>query len=375
MIPALIGPCIYCGRPADGREHWLPASLGSVRGDVTLFDRICANCNGELGRTVDQEFARTGLVGYMRAAHAIVPGGGDGPGPFYYRAGAAQPPTELRIPDPEGRYDVLAEARPHPDQEGEFVATAIRQIVFRQADGTISLLAFPRAWTGGILRESIRRRALENAEPIELYLDDDETPDSAALRAVLRAAIPNMPNVKCWYGGNSDAIVTHRGEMRAGVSITYIRAIAKLGFHYFLKFSNLYRGSEPEFDAVRAFIRNGDGNWRQFVQLVANPFVPQLAEARPGRPAHFLMTQLDDRVAVAGIHLFVTRMMPPASLVRLGASPRRIVGPPVLTAHQVRYLAVDAVCDDGHVAELEAIDVTARRIVPVQLRIDQRQGQ
>jgi hypothetical protein len=60
--------------------------------------------------------------------------------------------------------------------------------------------------------------------------------------------------------------------------MTYIRALAKLGFHYFLKFSNLYRGSEPEFGPIRAFIRNGDANWRQFVQLMANPFVPQLAK-------------------------------------------------------------------------------------------------
>lgn len=374
MLPAHLGPCIYCGQPANGREHWLPASLGSVQGDVTLFDRICTPCNIDLGHTVDQEFARTGLVGYMRAAHAVVPGGGAGPGPFYYRAGAAQPPTQLRIPDPEGRYEVLAEARPHPEQEGQFIAAAIRQIIFRTQDGVIAQLAFPRAWTADILRGAIRQRGLEAAEPVELYLDDDETPDSAELRAVLFVAIPNMPTVKCWYGGSSDAIVTQRGELRAGISITYIRALAKLGFHYFLKYSNLYRGSEQEFAAIRAFIRNGDGNWRQFVQLMANPFVPQLGDARPARPVHFLMTQLDERVAVAGIHLFVTRMMPPASLVRLGPSPRRIVGAPILTAHQVRYLALDQVCDGGHVAELEAIDVTARRIVPVQLRIDQRPG-
>lgn len=363
-----LGPCIYCGQPADGKEHWLPASLGGVDGDVTLIDRLCTDCNTELGRTVDQEFSRTGLVGYMRAAHEIQGRSDGGPGPFYYKAASATPPTQLKIPSPDGSYEVLAQARRDPARHGEFVASAIRQIIFKRADATIDQLAFPRAWTANILRQAIAQHGLKDAAPFELYLDDDETPDSKHVKDVLYAAIPSMPSVKCWFGGNSEAVIRQRGEMRAGISVAYIRAIAKLGFHYFLRFSNLYRGSEPEFAAVRSFIRNGTGSWRNFVQLVSPPFVPQLQTMRPARPMHFIMSRVDEQVALAGVHLFVAPNMPPASLVRLGRSPRRTIGPPLLSAHQVRYLTPEEAAG-GHVAKLESIDVTERRIIPVRLRV------
>jgi len=50
-----MGPCIYCGAPADSKEHWLPRSFGVIKGADTLQDRLCAGCNRALGQELDQE--------------------------------------------------------------------------------------------------------------------------------------------------------------------------------------------------------------------------------------------------------------------------------------------------------------------------------
>jgi hypothetical protein len=32
----ILAHCIYCTRPPDGEEHWLPRSLGTFRGNSLL---------------------------------------------------------------------------------------------------------------------------------------------------------------------------------------------------------------------------------------------------------------------------------------------------------------------------------------------------
>jgi len=66
-----VGACIYCGAPADAKEHWLPSGLGRFKGYEPLLDRLCTPCNETLGRDVDEEFLRTGEIGFQRATYTL----------------------------------------------------------------------------------------------------------------------------------------------------------------------------------------------------------------------------------------------------------------------------------------------------------------
>ena len=277
-----VGACIYCGGPDDGKEHWLPRSLGAIKGAGTLLDRLCNGCNNALGK-VDEELARTGTTGWLRAVHGIE--GRSGPSqvsPFSYRAMSAEQPTVLKMPDPTGVHQVLGEAV--PDAERGHVAQQIRQLVFRRADSSRECVPFPRAWTSEQVKRAVQERHLEEAELIEVYLDVDEIPESENMRGVLREVFGKV-EVPCWYGENEPGSVG-RVEIAAGITPNYLRAVAKVAFHYFLWVSNLCRGDEREFAAVRDFIRNGVGDGRAFVQIRNEPVIPQFRTHVPTQVSH-----------------------------------------------------------------------------------------
>lgn len=63
----LIVRCIYCGqdKPASD-EHYLPECLGRFENLECLDDRICRDCNGDIGRELEDQFCRAGDIGLMR---------------------------------------------------------------------------------------------------------------------------------------------------------------------------------------------------------------------------------------------------------------------------------------------------------------------
>ncbi|PZM78825.1 MAG: hypothetical protein DKT66_23280 [Candidatus Melainabacteria bacterium] len=60
--------CIYCKfekrfqrgkRGGDfNSEHVIPQAFASVKNSLTLIGQVCSDCNGELGRTIDQNLSR-----------------------------------------------------------------------------------------------------------------------------------------------------------------------------------------------------------------------------------------------------------------------------------------------------------------------------
>lgn len=356
--------CVYCGGHADGVEHWFPKGLGAIFGCDTLRDRICDHCNRALGRSVDQEFLRTGPTGFARAAHGIRrAGGGSQQNPFFYRAGAEVVPTETLMPSTLGPHEILGEAHPH---ETGIAISPMRQVVFKRPSGEVVPVAWNRLWTAEQLRLAIATKGCQAAELIEVYLDEDERPDSEAMRLLLRdAGIRTSKDVNCAYGGNSGG-EKRPVKIRMGINRSYIRGIGKLAFHYGLWASKLLRGNEDEFGALRKFVFDGDGDWREFVLLAVPPFVPDLRQTRPTRLSHFFHLRIDQEEVRAGVHLFVRsrQPLPPASLVRLGRNPLKVVVSPVLYTHRIWYYQANEP-RKGYSGEIETIDTTVNRIIRV----------
>ena len=152
--------------------------------------------------------------------------------------------------------------------------------------------------------------------------------------------------------------------MVAGINTLYLRAVAKVAFHYFLWACPILRGNEPAFTEIRAFISDGTGNWQDLVQLDAPQFLPTLQQGcLPERTSHFFHAVLTRDEARAFVQFFVGRSeLPPPARVRLAAKPLVIEGKD-FACHQACYFDDDADKADGHDGELVTIDTWERRII------------
>jgi hypothetical protein len=359
--------CIYCPAEAKSREHWIQRALGTFRGYTPLLDRLCTACNRFLGRELDEELMRTGLIGYQRALSGVE--GRDGApsvNPFLFRAMKAQQPTELLMPVPHASHRVLGEA--YKESDGTKCAKPLRQIIVRQADGRTVPLPLPRAWTAEQLRTAAIARQVAGDEVIEVYFDDDDShADMVRTRALLEEVfgVPRVRNAIV-FGGSSGERQVKGTELTAGMTRRYIRGVAKTAFHYFL-WTTLggMRGDEPFFADVRAFIRDDVGDWRQFVELDAPHFVP-LFQGRdryvPRQTSHFFHAALTSTEAFAHVQFFVgPGQLPPPSKVRLAQNPLRIDAR-LFSCHQAQYFETGR-SKDGHQGEIIEIPCWERRVV------------
>src|SRR5687767_12617868 len=124
--------CIYCGAEATAREHWLPRSLGTFGELQVLHDTICPECNGVLGREIDEAFIRTGPEAILRFGLGIEGRRGIGTNPFYNRAATTQPLRAVNVPGAgEGdEPELLWETYRGPN--GEVQARLMQQLVLVQ---------------------------------------------------------------------------------------------------------------------------------------------------------------------------------------------------------------------------------------------------
>lgn len=83
------------------------------------------------------------------------------------------------------------------------------------------------------------------------------------------------------------------------VTLAYFRALAKIGFHYVLTHIPTIVGNEPEFRAVREFVRNGTGE--------ANQFLRRLDETPTtnGPPGHVLTALAVPESVIVNMQFFV----------------------------------------------------------------------
>lgn len=117
------------------------------------------------------------------------------------------------------------------------------------------------------------------------------------------------------------------GQMRAALSLPYLRAIAKIGFHFVLAHFP-FTGLEAQFDDVKRFIFTGKDHGR-FIQPLQEPFVEELKnpEMLTKDWCHLLSAQYDYNTVEARMQFFVgPKLRPIVWRLMLGPSPSRVVG-------------------------------------------------
>jgi hypothetical protein len=336
--------CIYCGAVATGEEHWLSRGFGEFRGAKQLQDRLCGECNGALGQELDEEILRTGPTSVLRSVLGIEGRHGPPPNPFHYRVMQGEPPNVMTMPCGHGDYTILGEMYAH--ENGDVRARPLRQLVFRKPDGQVVPVHFPPGYNGALLKRLLNERGLDTLQPFEMFLDEGEQHDNPQLRSVLHEALGSFSVVA--YGGEGTAERSHQ-LLQTGISLRYIRAIAKIGFHYFLATTTIVTGAELFFQPIRQFVRYGEGDWENFVTLVAPQFIGELAQGYgPEHFSHYFRAgKRNEMYSLVQLFIGPQHVLPP-SVIRLGITRRPIHD----RCHWLGYYSEKVGRFDGEIREL-----------------------
>lgn len=268
----LRNPCIYCKtRQADSDEHYLPEFLGKFSYEPLVL-RVCTKCNNTIGDIAEREMSRGGPEGVNRFRHAMSPRRRGGrkkkPQQSPFRTG------ELRhlAKDPDTGYTVLWQPGDHKG-----AVKVASQLIAIDANGHQQepILIPPSVTTGAELLALLAR----NGDPaiVPKWQAIAAKGDETRLRAIF-AELGWSRDLQPRVGGRLSSPSIYMGTIGLG----YFRALAKIGFHYALKFIPTLVGDEEEFKPVRDFILSGVGRCGDFV-AVCGPALDS-----PEQPAHIL---------------------------------------------------------------------------------------
>ena len=307
--------CIYCSDLADSLEHPLPAAFGEFTGAPQLRDRICRECNNVHLGVLDEQLVRCGPEGFLRQYHRVWGRPGHDSVNSFYRGSAGGHRLEMKGWDSQLGIEVLLECK-----DGH--CTQARQLIFIEDSGLTHHLPIREdASPEQLLAEFRRLRVKEPFDTRFLY-----SPEEADwVEQLIKKTWPAAFSVE----GKPPALSYQGVAIRSSLTDRYFRAIAKIGFHYFLTQFSDYTGHEPMFSTVRRFIREGGGGVRranEFIGMRERPILGELldAGARPdGWWAHVVCTELKANECLAHVQMFLSKDYPaPIYTIKLaGGSP------------------------------------------------------
>src|SRR5579883_1771439 len=253
--------CIYCNeRQADAREHYLPQCLGRFQNFEPLLDRLCSDCNHGIGGELEREFCRRSPEAAIRSV-SWIKGQTRGskknrkPARIYQPEKIAGKHLYLLAPDPDTGHHILWETGESPGTIRE-----ISQVVILDAsDEPTQYIPIPvEITTKEGLVELFRSQRITGRIPKMLVI----------------ASRPDKERVKRLFSEIGVDVAMHQRKggkipgpqiLSGQISPAYFRALAKIGFHYALRYIPTITGNEGTFRALREFIRYGQGQSEQFL--------------------------------------------------------------------------------------------------------------
>ena len=301
-------PCVYTtpkglcdGKaPLSKNEHYLPRALGNFKDNEPLVDRICDNCQRVCSKLEDvlahnssEAFFRemVGRVGRKRHKAKSI----------FYEPTHGIPPLGILGKLTGHEVEILWELVADPKNPGTRTCAPMSQFVFVSKDGG-SILRLPfrtGKWTAERIRVIAKAQGVTGEQILAISNTSEEFAEMKALTDVLAPDGTERDVAPLMAGAEMV------GEMRAPISKEYLRAVAKVGFHYFLKYIPHFTGLEPEFDDIKQYIYEGIGD-RPFVRPVDEPFLRDLQQegARLNKWAHLLSAQSSESGIEARIQFF-----------------------------------------------------------------------
>ena len=305
--------CIYCESPADTLEHPLPAAFGEFEHAPTLEKRLCKTCNNTRLGILDEHFSRCGPEGFLRKYYGINGRSTHAPVNPFYRGSAGGRRIEMKVFDEQLGCEVLMEC-----DDGDF--KQVRQLIVIDQHGEAHHLPIRDGTTPEQLRAAYKDLGIEQPREIRVLCDDEE-------RSWVEPLITSAGGGTMTWNREEGSATYNDATTSFVLSNRYFRAVAKIGFHYFLTQFPGYHGSEAVFDAIRAFILDETSTVDRANHYVGKRQVPLLAAmftpgARPaGWQAHLLAAEVKNGAMTAHVQMFISEDWPaPAYTITLGNS-------------------------------------------------------
>ena len=296
-----IPKCIYsqnnqakCEINADSEEHVLPRALGNFENYPSLNGKLCSVCNNDLG-ALDEILVRSNPVVSLRTTHGVQGRKSHRKtNPFYERSHGRPPPAVYGQAegDTPFRLEILEDNRARPLR---VLKVGDKEIpVPEQASKSPELLKeFVQSHSEGRLNPS---------DPEMTFSEFDSD-----FREVIQKA----------YSGNLREISTKPdpflkdypvvGTSSSEISQKAYRAIAKIGFHFFLwAYPDGFSGFEGYFEEIKQYIWNGSESFKPVTFRPASPIVPLEPTLQLFQPSyvHILVAGFDQGSFFASVRLF-----------------------------------------------------------------------
>ncbi len=235
--------CIYCGAADTNLEHHLPRCLGNFKGYVPLTDRVCTLHNAICGQ-LDEQLCRCGSEAFFRKFLGISGRPEHDEVNSFYRGSSRGGALEMFGTSHEtGEEKELELVGPNAVRE-------LRCVKLTTEDGSAYTIRITDGMTPAEFRRRVTALGIKFFKHANISAAPEEIPwveslfEGFKIEGKTEWAQPSRPIM---YGPFS---------IKFTVTDRYFRAIAKIGFHYFLtKFPRL-RGDEPCFSEIRDFITN-----------------------------------------------------------------------------------------------------------------------
>lgn len=254
--------CIYCQKnEADAREHYLPQSLGRFQNFEPLLGRLCQQCNETIGIEIESDFARQSPEAVLRSTHWIR--GRSRRGRNKRAATNLYQPEKIGgsclymlALDPQTGHDILWQT----DKPGSI--KEVSQFVLLDSDGApIQHIPVPaKVSTGRDLTELFEFYGYNVGSPLPRMQVIAASGDEERIERALSAW-----NISCPFERRKSGPIPGPQIFMGKVGSAYYRALAKIGFHYALKYIPTITGNEAAFRPLRDFIRHGVGETAQFL--------------------------------------------------------------------------------------------------------------
>jgi hypothetical protein len=324
---AVIGKCIYCSDNVEKElsdEHYLPRCLGSFKGFEMLNDRICNDHNNAIGQ-LEEQFCRSSEISLLRELLGV-----SGrkkhttPSPFL-RGSAGAPPLVMKGKFVDGDFEILY--RLH---RGQRTVDYMRQIVVFTDNGVVQIPIPDDMKTPEEFRTKLQEFGITQAKEARIFCAQSEIDWIKYLLSGVKF------DNEIDFGRSPDKGRVHT-ITKIEVTNKHFRAVAKIGFHYFLKFMRQFYGSEDNFAEIRNFILNG-GEVSNFVHVSENQIIAQVLEGYvPETYNHLLAARSNYKRLWCKLQFFLgPDYLPPVYIINLGESPSKI-DYNLTYAHQFEY--------------------------------------
>lgn len=211
------------------------------------------------------------------------------------------------------------------------------------------------------LRRRIEQSGYKPSERTFLHADEKNWPRYVAM---MKSLWPNVSvEERRWLERGVHKVA---GRASFVFHTDYYRAIAKIAFHYYLLHTRRgIQGTEPQFAAIRDFIRNG-GDHKSLYEAPGARFALPFGEVRDGRAVlpgvwtHIIAADETANAAVAMVTLFMgPTHLAPVYHIRLATFASPIVVPDARFTHAYLYDGTDS--NGTRAGRVEAVTSTRLR--------------